>query len=172
MQKLLVLLLFVCAPSVLHAQGFYFQNVPDTLRFFTNSTQSMAIYARNTSDDAMNFYPDFQHTGGSYGQWEVEDESFLSLTPAGALVKTVITFTPSWESWYFGTSGKIYLYDTGWVPCDSVTLIGMRDTNRASAYALSTIDTIDFGTVDLGYDRTEQFVIRNTFSSPLTVDSA
>ena len=95
MQKLLVLLLFCCAPSLLHAQGYYFEKVPDTLRFSTNSSRSIAIYARNTYNSDQHFYSRFEHTGGKYGEWNVEDESFLTLVPAGELIKTVVTYTPT-----------------------------------------------------------------------------
>lgn len=161
-------------PSDSSAQrpGFYFENSPDTLHFFTNSSQSLTVYARNNSDVPLSFWADYQHAGGTYGMFDVEDESFLELTAPNALVKTVITFTP--KEGYFDRSaaGKIYLYDTGYVVCDSIYFIGVPDTNRQTARALFAADTlIDFGKVDIGQSHTAQLLLKNKSSETLIVDT-
>jgi hypothetical protein len=164
---------FAVSPADSQAQrpGFYFVNTPDTLHFFTNSSQTIVIYAKNMSDVPLNYYPDQRHNGGNYGQFEVDDESFIDLTPPGELVKTIITYTPDNDTWYKSAGGMIYLYDTGFVACDSIYFIGVKDTNLATAKALGIDTLLDFGKVDLGQSHTAQLLMKNVSNETLTVDT-
>jgi hypothetical protein len=175
--SLLLLILFLAAFSLIPANssaqpGFHFvEGTPDTLHFFTNSSQSIAVYAKNTSDVALHFYPDYQHTGGNYGQWDINDETFPDLSAPGAIVKTVITYTPDDDTWFKSTSGKIYLYDTGFVVCDSIYFIGVKDTNREFANALRVDTLLDFGKVDLGRSHSTQLLLKNVSAETLIIDT-
>lgn len=170
---LAVLLALVLSVSNAQAQpGFHFiDGTPDTLRFFTNSEQSIAIYARNTSDVPLSFWADENHAGGEYGQWTVDDESFIDLVEPGALVKTVITYTPKLDSWWGFAAEKIYLRDTGFAICDSIFILGQLDSNLTNARALKVDTLLDFGKIDLGQSHTAQLLMKNVGSVTLTVDT-
>ena len=174
-RSILLVLAFLASLSIGSASaqtaGFHFIDALDTLYFFTNSSQSIPVYAQNTSDVALNFYADYQHAGGDYGQFEVDDETFLELSPAGSIIKTVITYTPDYEAYWPHAYGKIYLYDTAFAVCDSIFFIGRRDSNRTTAGALKADTLIDFGSVDLGQSHTAQLLLKNTAKSNLIIDT-
>jgi hypothetical protein len=171
MRYLLVLLVLTILPSIGQTQGFSFIDIGDTVYLHTNSSQDVVIYARNDMSFPWYFYADQRSAGGTYGQIDVNDESFFEAIQPGQLVKTVITYTPFWDKWDIGAQGKIYLYDTSYNVTDSVFIICTRDSNRESAGALKADTLLDFGTVDLGQSHTAQVLFENTSGETLTIDT-